>query len=250
MARTSRKNMENSSFFHIMVQGINKEYIFETQKNKGKYLKLIYDNHKNIQIIAYCIMDNHAHILLQSNNMQDIAVWMKKTNTSYASYYNKTNNRIGYVFRERYKAQPIKSKEHLYLGIEYIHNNPVKARICNRKEEYEFSSYDKIYQGNQIEMQKKINEILNKCILQVENDDKEQKKKFEFLEDEKENKEVICQEIVNNFLLNKGYNIEELKKEKQDLTEIVKQLKCENNVSYRLMEKYLKISRETLRSLI
>lgn len=37
MARTPRKNMRDSSFFHIMVQGINKEYIFDTKDNKSKY---------------------------------------------------------------------------------------------------------------------------------------------------------------------------------------------------------------------
>ena len=196
------------------------------------------------------MMDNHAHIMLQSNNIEDIAIWMRRTNTSYAIYYNKINDRIGYVFRERYKVQPIKSKKHLYLGIEYIHNNPVKARICEKKEEYEFSSYGRLYQANQIEMQKEISEILKKAMLQVGSDDKEQKEKFEFLEDEKENKEIICEKVVNHFLQKRGYSIEELKKEKQDLIEIIKILKYENKVSYRLMEKYLNISRETLRKLI
>lgn len=250
MSRTSRNNMRNSSFFHIMVQGINKEYIFDTQKNKKEYLKLIYNNDKNIQIIAYCIMDNHAHILLQSNSVQDISAWMKKTNTSYAIYYNKTNNRIGYVFRERYKAQPIKNERHLYLSIEYIHNNPVKAKICNRKEEYKFSSYDKIYRGNQVQMKKKISNILRKTILQIENSNKEQEEKFEFLEYEKQDKQAICEEIINKFIQKKGYRIEELKNKEEDLVEIIKILKYENNISYRMMEKYFKISREKLRKLI
>lgn len=249
MARTSRNNMRNSSFFHIMVQGINKEYIFEMRNNKEKYLKLIYSNTKEIQIIAYCIMDNHVHILIQSENIQDIQNWMKKANTSYAIYYNRVNERVGYVFRERYKAQPIKNEKHLYLAIEYIHNNPVKAGICNRKEEYQFSSYTKIYQANLAGIQKRMEEIINLCSLQKENRKKGQAEKFLLVEHEKENKEEICQEIIDNFLSDKKLSREELKNEKQTLKEIVKILKCKNKISYRLMERNLKISRETLRRL-
>lgn len=250
MSRTSRNNMKNSSFFHIMVQGINKEYVFETQKNKEKYFNLIYRNNKDIQIIAYCIMDNHAHILIQSNRIQDIQVWMKKTNTSYAIYYNKINDRVGYVFRERYKAQPIKSEKHLYLGIQYIHDNPIKAGICNRKEEYEFSSYTKIYRGNQLEMQKEIGNLLNQSIWQVECNDKQQEEKFQLIEEDKEDKEEICEEIIYNFLQNRKISIDELKRKEEYLIEIVKILKYENKISYRRMENYLKISREKLRKLI
>ena len=249
MGRTSRNNMRNSSFFHIMVQGINKEYIFETKKNKEKYLKSIYNNTKDIQIIAYCIMDNHVHILIQSEKIQDIQDWMKRSNTSYAIYYNRVNDRVGYVFRERYKAQPIKNEKHLYLAIEYIHNNPVKAGICNRKEKYPFSSYTKIYQANLAQIQNRMEEILNLCSLQKENGNKEQTEKFLLLEDEKENKEEICQKIIQNFLSDKKLSIEELKNEKQILKEMVKILKCKNKISYRLMERKLKISRETLRRL-
>ena len=109
MARTSRNNMGNSSFFHVMVQGINKEYIFNTEKNKKKYLEEIYKNNKDVEIIAYCIMNNHTHILVQTEKMQNIEDWMRKSNTSYALYYNKIKERVGYVFRDRYKLQPIKN---------------------------------------------------------------------------------------------------------------------------------------------
>ena len=105
MSRTSRNNMKNSSFFHIMVQGINKEFVFETRKNKERYLRLIYANNENVEIMAYCLMDNHAHILVKPNEIQDLQNWMRRVNTSYAIYYNRINERVGYVFRQRYKSQ-------------------------------------------------------------------------------------------------------------------------------------------------
>lgn len=166
MGRTIRNNMENSSFFHIMVQGINKERIFSTKENKERYLKLIYKNIEGIEIIAYCIMDNHAHFLVKINKIKAMQEWMQKVNTGYAIYYNKINDRVGYVFRDRYKSQIIKNEKHLYTCLDYIHDNPVKAYICNKKEEYEFSSYMDIYKGNQIEMKKHIARKLNQAKLQ------------------------------------------------------------------------------------
>lgn len=246
MARTSRNNMKNSSFFHIMVQGINQEYIFDTQKNREKYLNLIYSNNINVQIIAYCIMDNHAHMLVETNEIQDIEAWMKKSNTSYAIYYNRSNDRVGYVFRDRYKAQPIKNQKHLYSCIEYIHNNPVKAGMCKNKREYQFSSYSAIYQADQTELQKKVQKILSQCMLQRE----EIQENFELIEDERENKEEKCERIINYFLKNNKIDKEQLKKEGKYLKKIVKILKYENNISYRVMEKNLKISREKLRKLM
>lgn len=250
MARTSRNYMKNSSFFHIMVQGINQEYIFNTSKDKNEYIKLIYSNNIGVQIIHYCIMDNHAHMLIQTEDVHNIGIWMRKTNTSYAIYYNKRKNRVGYVFRNRYKAQPIKNEKHLYLCINYIHDNPVKAGICKSKEEYPFSSYSRIYQANQKQVQNNIQQIVSQCMLQEEHCREEMQSKFELIEDEKENKQEKCRQIINHFLITKKLTLEELKKDENHLKEIVRILKYENGIAYRVMEKNLKISREKLRRLI
>ena len=248
MSRTSRNNMKNSSFFHIMVQGINKEFVFETRKNKERYLRLIYANNENVEIMAYCLMDNHAHILVKPNEIQDLQNWMRRVNTSYAIYYNRINERVGYVFRERYKSQVIKNEKHLCSAMEYIHNNPVKARICNRKEDYEFSSYIKIYQGNRKKINEKLESILSQSVFQKDNCQEEEE--FDLIEEDKEDKNKICQETICDFLNSKNLTLNQLKKDNPNLIKIVKILKYKNKISYRLMEKCLNISREKLRNLI
>lgn len=248
MSRTSRNNMKNSSFFHIMVQGINKEFVFETRKNKERYLRLIYANNENVEIMAYCLMDNHAHILVKPNEIQDLQNWMRRVNTSYAIYYNRINERVGYVFRERYKSQVIKNEKHLCSAMEYIHNNPVKARICNRKEDYEFSSYIKIYQGNKKKINEKLESILSQSVFQKDNCQEEEE--FDLIEEDKEDKNKICQETICDFLNSKNLTLNQLKKDNPNLIKIVKILKYKNKISYRLMEKCLNISREKLRNLI
>jgi len=147
MPRIGRKNLD-TSFFHIIVQGINKEYIFYKEDYIKKYIKLLFDNSKKyeIRIVAYCIMNNHAHMLLYTESIEDMSGYMKSVNTSYAKYYNRNENRVGIVFRNRYKSEPIFDEEYLLNCISYIHNNPVKAKIVRELNEYKYSSYnDYIY---------------------------------------------------------------------------------------------------------
>ena len=98
----------------------------------------------NIKIIAYCIMNNHTHMLLETTDLKNLSKYMQSLNTRYGKYYNKKYKRVGYVFRDRYKAEGIYSEEQLYNCINYIYNNPVKAGICEKAEEYSFSNYRKI----------------------------------------------------------------------------------------------------------
>ena len=102
--RLSRKDYD-ASFFHVMVQGHNKEYIFEKDKNKKKYLKLMKENEKEIEILAYCIMGNHVHMLIHTSKIDDMSKFMHKINSEYAMYYNYIEKgRVGSVYRDRYKS--------------------------------------------------------------------------------------------------------------------------------------------------
>ena len=141
--RIGRKYIE-TKYIHIMVQGINKEYIFNEKSDIEKYLYLItkYEEDAKLRIIAYCIMNNHAHFLINTEDIAEISNFMKKVNTTYAIYYNKKYNRCGYLFRNRYRSEEILTSRHLYTCINYIHNNPVKAGMCNKKGDYQYSSYN------------------------------------------------------------------------------------------------------------
>ena len=129
MPRMARKDLI-TQYFHVMPQGINKEFIFETDQLKGKYKNLLrkYIRESDAKILAYCLMGNHVHILFQAVNPYDITRVMQMVNTNFARYYNYINGRVGIVFRNRYFTQPIMSREQLYNCLVYIHNNPVKAR--------------------------------------------------------------------------------------------------------------------------
>ncbi|MBQ9280447.1 MAG: transposase [Clostridia bacterium] len=132
-----------SNFYHIMVQGDEKKYIFQNSQNKEKYLYYLKHNaiRNDVEIVSYCIMDNHAHMLLFCPKIERISKMMSQCNTSFGLYYSKKRKNVGHVFRDRFKMESIYTKMHLINCIKYIHNNPVKAKICKSPEEYYFSSY-------------------------------------------------------------------------------------------------------------
>ena len=144
-----------------MVQGVNKEYIFNKNEYMEKYLNIINKNkaNYNFTIMAYCIMNNHAHFLVYTENIGDWGKFMHIVNLLYAQMYNKKENRCGVLFRNRYKSEPIYDRNHLINCIKYIHNNPVKAKIVSRCDEYKYSSFKDYIENKGIAKSKIVKEI-------------------------------------------------------------------------------------------
>lgn len=140
MPRLSRQE-SHTGFYHVMTRGINKNKIFKTNPDKQKLMDIIREKLSEIdcKVYAYCVMDNHLHLLLNSN-IENLSLFMKKINISYAMYYNSKNDRIGPVYQDRFRSESILNDRYFYGVIRYIHNNPVKANIVAKPEKYNWSS--------------------------------------------------------------------------------------------------------------
>ena len=223
MPRVPRKLL-NANFFHVMSQGINKSYIFEYETDIKYYIKNMYEIKEkyNVKIIAYCIMNNHTHILLETNKIENLSQYMHCLNTRYGIYYNKKYQRVGYVFRDRYRAEGIYNENHLNNCIQYIYNNPVKAGICDKPELYPFSNYKE-----------------NNMDLNGFSED------YNFL-DIDENKKEICNIVFRKYLERKKVNGNDIKNNKILLEELVIILKDKYKISFRIMSEVLNINRDTI----
>jgi len=217
MPRIARKDFEKG-FFHIMVQGIKKENIFGKNEYKNKYVYLInmYLKEQNLTIISYCIMNNHAHILIHVDDIEQLTQFMKKLNTTYAVYYNKEQERVGYVFRNRYKSKMIYNRDYLRKCIKYIHMNPVKAGIVEQESKYRYSSYNQYISKTGIVTERLIEDIFEskenylKKFLAI--DYKEEL--FKDFESNTLDKQAVKIEI-ERFLQKEEIELEELRKDKR-----------------------------------
>ncbi|MCR4435699.1 MAG: transposase [Clostridiales bacterium] len=94
----------------------------------------------NFDILAYCLMSNHVHILIREGK-DSIQRSMKRIGISYVYYFNKKYHRIGHLFQDRYCSEVLEEDAYILAAARYIHNNPVKAAMVPRAEAYEWSSY-------------------------------------------------------------------------------------------------------------
>lgn len=227
MSRQARNQLK-TNLFHIMVQGINKSYIFNDSIDIKYYIKLLYEfnSQHNIQIIAYCVMNNHTHILIKCEKINELSKYMKMVNVKFSRYYNKKHNRVGYVFRDRFKSQGIYSEKHMYNCIRYIYENPVKAGICKKPEEYPYSNYN-----------------INKKIDIYNNEDN-----WAFIDTE-EDTNKCCEVMLKEILKKNNIDLVELKNNRDILYDIVKIMFKRYNYSLRKISEKLGIGRESIRKL-
>lgn len=140
MPRSARRK-SSSGYLHLIVRGNNKQIIFEDDDDRKFFIKRMgmYCREAKIRISAYCLMENHVHMLV--NDPQDaVGKMMNRLENCYARYYNGKYERCGHLFQGRYLSEPIENDLYLLTVFRYILNNPRKAGICPASQ-YRWSSY-------------------------------------------------------------------------------------------------------------
>jgi putative transposase len=88
-----------------------------------------------VEILAFCLMPNHVHLLVRQIREGGISKFMRKIGAGYGQYYNKKYGRSGHVFQGRYIIVHVENEEQLKTVFVYIHANPVSLIVPNWKEE-------------------------------------------------------------------------------------------------------------------
>ncbi|TEU01563.1 MAG: hypothetical protein E3J23_00070 [Candidatus Stahlbacteria bacterium] len=132
------------SYHHVISRGIKGEDIFFDDRAKSYFLKALKGKSTNnrIRIFAYCIMDNHYHLILQ-NSSDKLSDLMRQLNGQYGIYYRKRIGGRGYVFQDRFKSTLIQEDRYLEMVIIYVLLNPVRGGVTEDPWDYKWSSiYD------------------------------------------------------------------------------------------------------------
>lgn len=141
MSRPLRIEYENA-YYHVMNRGQARRTIFHGEEYYKAFLRTLAEAHTRfgLQIHAYCLMDNHYHLLVKTpeGNLQRA---MRHVGSVYTQWYNRKRKTDGALFRGRYKAILVDQDEYLLHLSKYIHKNPYEADIVGRLEDYSWSSY-------------------------------------------------------------------------------------------------------------
>ena len=141
MSRNARKKSE-IGIYHVMLRGIDKMNIFLCDSDYYIFLNHIKmaKERSNFLLLAYCLMTNHVHLLIKEGN-EDLGDIIRRIAVGYAQYFNNKNGRIGHLFQNRFRSEPVNDERYLLVLLRYIHQNPVKAGIVKSIHEYKWSSY-------------------------------------------------------------------------------------------------------------
>ena len=137
-----RPRIEMVGYYHIVNRGVEQRITYEEQEDFETFLIMLCCACKiyGVQLHGYVLMSNHYHLLIETTQ-ENLSKFMKHVNASYAIYFNKKYKRSGHLWQGRFKSWYITDEAYLYTLISYIHNNPVKAKIVDKPEQYRQSSY-------------------------------------------------------------------------------------------------------------
>jgi len=156
--------LENDNFYHIFTRSISQHKIFPSSRELSRFSETVKfyqfgnsgikysvssknsDNsidrtNKLVEIIAYCIMPTHIHLILKQLKKNGISDFMRYVLNSYTRYFNIKNNRKGPLWEGRFKSVLIENNDYLLHLTRYIHLNPVTSYLVKKPEQWKASSY-------------------------------------------------------------------------------------------------------------
>lgn len=141
MARLLRI-LEPGGIYHVITQGVNGDAIFVTRRDRLHFLTLLERVVRRYGWLcqAYCLLTNHFHLLVETPE-PNLSRGMHRLNAAYAQSFNRTHGRFGHLFADRFYSVGVANEGHLLEVSRYIALNPVRAGLCRRPEDWEWSSY-------------------------------------------------------------------------------------------------------------
>lgn len=142
MPRQARKISE-SGIYHVVFRGVNHCHLFEEHEDFVRFLGIFETVKAGLafEVPAFCLMSNHAHLLIKERSPGDIIIAMKRLLSPYAFWFNKKYQRSGALLANRYRSECVDSDGYLLTLVRYIHQNPLAAGIVKDLGAYEYSSY-------------------------------------------------------------------------------------------------------------
>lgn len=163
-----RKTLVNNEIYHVIIRGVADMPIFKNDQDRFRMIFSLYEfnndkpitirerrkvrkraKRKNnrgrdsvysekrdlfVEILSFCFMPNHMHLLLKQIKDDGVSKFMRKLGTGYAGYFNKKHDRKGYFFQGRFKSVHIQNEHQLRVVFSYIHINPISLIESDCKE--------------------------------------------------------------------------------------------------------------------
>lgn len=138
-----------ADIYHVIARGSGRQIIFEDDDDRQRFLMLLSEALRDVgaELYAWCLMDNHVHLLIHAP-LTELSAAMRRACGAYAQRFNAKTGRVGHLFQDRFKSEPVSDNAYLMTVVRYIHENPAKAGV-GTVAAYPWSSYSE-YMGRPV----------------------------------------------------------------------------------------------------
>jgi putative transposase len=140
--------------YHVLNRGNGRQQVFHTDGDYRGFIGLMEEARTShgVNILAYCLMPNHFHLLLQPEAADAMSKWMQWLMTSHVRRYHHCHGTCGHVWQGRFKSFIVQEDEHLLAVVRYIEGNPVRAGLAESAADWAWSSHRERISGTREKM--------------------------------------------------------------------------------------------------
>lgn len=141
MPRIARQ-LQQGYCYHLLNRGNDKAALYLDGFDYRAFVRTLAGARAGyaIRVLAYCVMPNHFHLVLQAKETGAMSEAMQWVQTSYAARFRAKYKSAGHVFQGRFKSFPIQQSEHLLTVMRYVERNPVRANLVSSSSDWRWSS--------------------------------------------------------------------------------------------------------------
>ena len=147
MARKPREEFADA-IVHVYARGVRKLAIYVDDVDRECYVALLGQvvERQGWRLLAYCLMRNHVHLLVQTPE-PNLGAGMCRLHGMHAQAFNKRHRHVGHVFQGRYAAVVVRTDAQLLAVARYIALNPVEAKLCEEAGQWPWGSHAAVAGG-------------------------------------------------------------------------------------------------------
>lgn len=126
---------------HVVQRGNFRQNVFETFEEFRQYCYFVreYQEKYGLEIISYCLMNNHVHFIVTPLHMDSLGKYFRTVHMRYSQFKNHIEKRKGHLWQGRFFSS-ILDNEYLFKAIRYVERNPVRAKMIKHPWDYSWSS--------------------------------------------------------------------------------------------------------------
>jgi putative transposase len=126
---------------HVTQRGNNRQRVFRDDTDRRWYLQLLAEETQDhgLTVLAYCLMDNHVHLVAVPEREDSLALGLGRTHFRFTQIANRRRRGSGHLWQNRFFSCPVEG-DHFWRALRYVERNPVRAGLVRRAWDYPWSS--------------------------------------------------------------------------------------------------------------